>query len=87
MTVIALHGVCDDGSEVSVLETSGSAVLSAFVKDRKDAGDCTKQAKMQQVTVKLEHPLGDRVLLDAHTGRPILYRGLHGLAPTATGQR
>lgn len=87
VTVIALHGVCDGGPEVSVLEASGSIVLSATVKYRKDTGDCTKQAKMQQVAVRLEHPLGDRVLLDAHTGRPILYRGLHGIPPTATAQR
>ena len=75
VTVVALHGVCDDGAAVDVLETSGSVVLSASVKDHKDSGTCTKQAKMQQVTVKLERPVGDRVLLDARTGQPVRYKG------------
>lgn len=78
MTVIALHGVCDDGTEVGALETNGSVVLSASVRHREDTGYCTHQARMRRVTVRLERPLGDRVLLDAHTGKPILYRGLHG---------
>ncbi|MFE4960347.1 hypothetical protein ACFRCW_42015 [Streptomyces sp. NPDC056653] len=82
VTVVALHGVCDDGPEVDVLETRGSVVLSASVKYRKDGGDCTKQARTQQVTVKLERPVGDRVLLDAPTGRPVPYKGPHG--PSAT---
>ncbi|MFF0451171.1 hypothetical protein ACFYT4_33140 [Streptomyces sp. NPDC004609] len=82
MTVVALHGVCDDGPAVDVLETSGSVVLSGSVKDQKDSGNCTKQAKLQQVTVKLEHPLGDRVLLDTHTGQPIPYKGLNGISPS-----
>ncbi|WP_406337548.1 hypothetical protein [Streptomyces sp. NBC_00649] len=75
VTVVALHGVCDDGAAVDVLETSGSVVLSASVKDHKDRSKCTKQAKMQQMTVELERPLGDRVLLDARTGQPVPYKG------------
>lgn len=75
VTVVALHGVCDDGAAVNVLETSGSVVLSASVKGHKDSGTCTKQAKMQQVTVKLERPVGDRVLLDARTAQPVPYKG------------
>ncbi|WP_369199295.1 hypothetical protein [Streptomyces sp. PU-14G] len=72
VTVISSHGDCDDGSAVDVLETSRSVVLSAFVKGRR-GGLCTKQAKLQQVTVRLAQPVGDRVLLDAHTGQPVLY--------------
>ncbi|MER7001081.1 hypothetical protein ABT342_36255, partial [Streptomyces sp. NPDC000410] len=83
VTVVALHGVCDDGPAVDVLETGGSVVLSASVQDRKDSGNCTKQAKLQQVTVKLERPVGDRVLLDAHTGQPVLYKGL-GISPSGS---
>lgn len=82
MTVVALHGVCDDGPVVDVLETRGSVVLSASGKYLKDDGDCTKQARMQQVTVKLERPLGDRVLLDAPTGQPVRYKGPHGTSAT-----
>ncbi|MEU1144406.1 hypothetical protein ACFYO9_12110 [Streptomyces sp. NPDC005863] len=76
VTVVALHCVCEGEPAVSVLETRGSAVLSASVVSRKNTGNCTAQAKMQQVTVALEHPLGDRVLLDAHTGRPVTYKGV-----------
>ncbi|MFE7244439.1 hypothetical protein [Streptomyces sp. NPDC057580] len=84
VTVVALHGVCDDGPAVDVLETSGSIVLSASVKDRKNKGNCTKQAKLQQVTVKLKHPVDDRVLLDALTGQPVPYKGLNGISPSGS---
>lgn len=82
VTVVALHGACDDGAAVDVLETRGSVVLSATVKGRANEGNCTKQAKMQQVTVKLERPVNDRVLLDARTGQPVPYKGLRGISPS-----
>ncbi|MGW3654793.1 hypothetical protein ACWD6R_03310 [Streptomyces sp. NPDC005151] len=82
VTVVALHGVCDGGPAVDVLETRGSVVLSASVKDQTDGGHCTKQGKLQQVTLKLDRPVGDRVLLDAHTGRPVPYRPPHGPSPS-----
>lgn len=84
VTVVALHGVCDGGSAVDALETRGSVVLSASIKDHKDSGNCTKQAKMQQVTVKLERPVGDRVLLDARTGQPVPYKGLRGISASGS---
>ncbi|RFU82902.1 hypothetical protein DY218_30555 [Streptomyces triticagri] len=80
VTVIALHGACDNGPKVEVLETRGSVVLSATVKRAEHDGNCTKQAKMQQVTVELKRPLGSRILLDAITGRPILHKGPQGIA-------
>ncbi|MFI1952940.1 hypothetical protein ACH437_13990 [Streptomyces xinghaiensis] len=82
VTVVALHGFCDDGPVVDVLETRGSVVLSAFVKSPEYTGNCTKQAKMQQVTVEPDRPVGDRVLLDAHTGRPVPYKPPHGPSPS-----
>lgn len=85
VTVVALHGVCDDGAEVDVLETRGSVVLSATVKGHEDGSTCTKQARMQQVTVKLERSVGDRVLLDARTGQPVPYKGLRGISPSPSG--
>ncbi|MCX4821474.1 hypothetical protein OG883_16530 [Streptomyces sp. NBC_01142] len=72
VTVNAIHGACDDGPAVDVLETRGSVVLSASVKNPK-TGDCTTQAKGKHVTVKLDRPVHDRVLLDAYTGRPVPY--------------
>ncbi|MEW2273519.1 MULTISPECIES: hypothetical protein [Streptomyces] len=78
VTVLALDGVCDDGPVVGALETRGSVVLWASVRNRKRGQDCTKQARLEQVTVKLRRPLGDRVLLDACTGRPLPYRGTGG---------
>ncbi|MFI8908223.1 hypothetical protein ACWEJQ_15420 [Streptomyces albidoflavus] len=77
VTVVATHGACDDGAVVEALETRGSVVLSGSVKGRKP-GNCTKQAIEQRVTVKLERPVGERVLLDAHTGQPLPYAGPRG---------
>ncbi|MFF3333029.1 hypothetical protein ACFYWX_26330 [Streptomyces sp. NPDC002888] len=73
VTVMAEHGACDDGPAVDVLETDGSVVLSASVVGTDD-GPCTAQAIGEEVKVRLDRPLGDRVLLDAFTGRPVPYR-------------
>lgn len=81
VTVVALYGVCDDGSAVEVLETPGGVVLSASVK-QKQKGVCTKQGKQQQVVVKLDRALDDRVLLDAHTGKPVPYKPQNGPSPS-----
>ncbi|MFD0508581.1 hypothetical protein ACFQ0G_48795 [Streptomyces chiangmaiensis] len=72
VTVAAGHGACDDGPAVDVLETGGSVVLSASVVGTKD-GSCTRQLLSERMTVMLDRPLGDRVLLDAFTGRPVPY--------------
>ncbi|WDV30833.1 hypothetical protein OIM90_03930 [Streptomyces sp. AD16] len=77
MTVVASHGACDDGPAVEALETRDSVVLSGSVKGE-EPGNCTKQAIEQRVTVKLERPVGERVLLDAHTGQPLPYAGPRG---------
>jgi hypothetical protein len=39
---------------------------------------------LQQVTVKLKYPVGDRVLLDALTGQPVPYKGLNGISPSGS---
>ncbi|WP_455359345.1 hypothetical protein [Streptomyces sp. SYSU K21746] len=70
VTVVANHGSCDDGPAVDVLETGGSVVLSASVVGTKD-GPCPGALSREKVTVKLDRPVGDRVLLDAFTGRPV----------------
>ncbi|MGW7265304.1 hypothetical protein [Streptomyces sp. NPDC054842] len=70
VTVMAGHGSCDDGPAVDVLETKGSVVLSAYVVGADD-GPCTSDLRSKEVTVKLDRPLGDRLLLDAFTGRPV----------------
>ncbi|MFB7114115.1 hypothetical protein [Streptomyces sp. NPDC056190] len=72
VTVLSGHGACDDGPVVDVLETDGSVVLSASVIGTKE-GPCTADLLLEEVTVKLNRPLGDRVLLDAFTGRPVPY--------------
>ncbi|MDC2954682.1 hypothetical protein PO587_09430 [Streptomyces gilvifuscus] len=70
LTVIAQHGGCDEGPAVDVLETDGSVVLSASITGHKD-GICTSEMLGEPRTVTLKRPLGDRILLDAFTGRPL----------------
>lgn len=83
LTVVALHGACDDGPVVAVLETPGSVVLTGSARERKDpVGLCTKQARTRHVTVRLARPVGDRVVLDAHTGRPVPSRPPYGPSPS-----
>jgi len=77
VTVAAGHGGCDDGPAVHVLETADSVVLSASVAGSDD-GPCTAQLLAEDVTVKLRRPLGDRLLLDAFTGRPVSSAGRNG---------
>jgi hypothetical protein len=68
VTVIANHGSCDDGPAASVVGT----------KD----GPCTSDMKGEEMTVKLHRPVGDRVLLDAFTGRPVPYGAPKGALPS-----
>ncbi|MGW1884166.1 hypothetical protein [Streptomyces sp. NPDC001970] len=72
VTVVATHGACDDGPAVDVLETDGSVVLSASVVGTND-GPCTAELRGKEMTVKLDRPVGVRVLLDAFTGQPVPY--------------
>ncbi|MBC9712875.1 hypothetical protein H9Y04_09855 [Streptomyces sp. TRM66268-LWL] len=80
MTARARHGACDDGPRVAVLEHGGTVVLSASVADATPGDLCTSQLLVESVQVKLERPLGDRVLLDAFTGLPVPYGEMHGWA-------
>ncbi|MGW6058072.1 hypothetical protein [Streptomyces sp. NPDC055189] len=81
VTVVANHGACDDGPAVDVLETGGSVVLSASVTGTKD-GPCSGVLHGEEVTVQLDQPVGDRVLLDAFTARPVPYGRPDGPSPS-----
>ena len=72
VTVMAYHGSCDDGPVVDALETDGSVVLSASSPGGNPGEICTADLRGERVTVKLDRPLGDRILLDAFMGRPLL---------------
>ncbi|MFJ5216817.1 hypothetical protein ACIP98_19120 [Streptomyces sp. NPDC088354] len=74
VTVGAAHGACDDGPTVDVLETRDSVVLSGGVRGVDD-GPCTMQLLVDPVTVRLDRPLGGRLLLDAFTGAPVTMTG------------
>ncbi|MFB7421450.1 hypothetical protein ACFC1L_43600 [Streptomyces sp. NPDC056210] len=82
VSVVTLQGACDNSPNVHAWETPDSVVLSADVTGKKRDGVCTKQGKLQQVTVKLDRPIRDRVLLDAITGKPIAFKPLHGPSPS-----
>ncbi|MFE9021039.1 hypothetical protein ACFYNL_21090 [Streptomyces sp. NPDC007808] len=81
VTVLAHHGACDDGPAVDVLETDGSVVLSGYILGSND-GPCTSELLADEVTVELDRPLGDRVLLDAFTGRPVPHGHPDGRSPS-----
>ncbi|WP_217566400.1 hypothetical protein [Streptomyces sp. GbtcB7] len=81
VTVLADHGSCDSGPAVHVRETGASVVLSASVLGARK-GPCTGEMIRARATVKLTRPLGDRVLLDAHTGRPVPHEGPHEASPS-----
>ncbi|MGN9813853.1 hypothetical protein ACTMUQ_00740 [Streptomyces sp. SD11] len=72
VTLRAQHGACDEGPAVAVLETADNVVFSAGVRDPSD-GPCTSEMRSKKVRVKLDRPVGDRMLLDALTGRPVPY--------------
>ncbi|GHE97073.1 hypothetical protein GCM10018772_21560 [Streptomyces fumanus] len=83
VTVRATHGSCDDGPVVTALETGESVVLSASVKGV-ERGACPADMIEQNVRVGLSRPLGDRILLDALTGRPVPFGDPGGTAPSWT---
>ncbi|MGK5696046.1 hypothetical protein ACSNOJ_24685 [Streptomyces sp. URMC 128] len=80
VTVVAHHGSCDAGPVVAALETGGSVVLSASVTGTDD-GPCTSDLRGEKVTVKLDRPVGGRIVLDAFTGRPVPYTDRPGPTP------
>lgn len=83
ITVKATHGACDDGPVVKVLETEKSAVLYASIAGAQ-SGPCSAEMLEQSVKVELRQPLGDRILLDALTGRPVPYGEPGGQSPSWT---
>jgi hypothetical protein len=81
LKVLVGHGSCDDGPAVDVLETDGSVVLSASVVGTKD-GPCNSAMYIEKVTVEVDRALGDRLLLDAYTGRPVPFEQSSGPSPS-----
>ncbi|GGT00502.1 hypothetical protein GCM10010270_85370 [Streptomyces violaceus] len=67
-----LYISCDDGPTVRVLETSSSVVLCASAAGSKNR-KCTGELRGEKVSVKLDRPVGKRIVLDAFTGRPVPY--------------
>lgn len=47
-------------------------VLSASTINSED-GPCTSELRGEKVSVKLERPRGERIVVDAFTGRPVPY--------------
>lgn len=73
LSVYTMHGDCDDGAAVEVLETGGRVVLYAHVVGQRNVV-CDAAARTIKVNVKLQRPIGDRLLLDALSGQPLPYR-------------
>lgn len=63
-----MGGECDHDSEVAVTETAGAVKLSIRVRSEK--GFCNLAGIRYEITVRLQSPLGNRILQDS-AGRPI----------------
>ncbi|MFJ4921506.1 hypothetical protein [Streptomyces sp. NPDC088725] len=83
LTVRATSGSCDKGPVVNVLETDENVVLYASVAGARK-GPCTAGMTEQNVKVQLRKPLGDRILLDTLTSRPVPYGEPAGPSPSWT---
>lgn len=83
VTVKATHGSCDDGPVAKALQTDESVVLYASIAGAEN-GTCPAGMIEQSVKVELSQPLGDRLLLDAFTGRPVPFGDPGGMAPSWT---
>ncbi|MEU8470554.1 hypothetical protein AB0F30_22065 [Streptomyces sp. NPDC029006] len=81
ITVRATHGSCDDGPVVKALETDETVVLYASIAGAR-SGPCAAEMIEQSVKVELRKPLGDRLLLNALTGRPVPYGDPNGTSPS-----
>ncbi|MFC4059082.1 hypothetical protein ACFOWE_12295 [Planomonospora corallina] len=63
------HGDCDRTHGARAYETRHLVVVDVDVES--GDGMCTLRLKIDQITVTLDAPLGDRVLLDAGNGLPV----------------
>ncbi|MEV0254646.1 hypothetical protein AB0H82_10320 [Streptomyces sp. NPDC050732] len=79
VAVVATYGSCNRPA-VDAYETKESVVLSASTVQGKD-GDCTTEMRAKGMNVRLDRPLGSRILLDAYTGRPVTNSKWPELAP------
>lgn len=75
LTVSVSHGSCSGPAEVKALETGETIVLAASVRplEREKGSDqvCDLAIHMSRATVRLNRPVGDRVLLEARRGTPV----------------
>ncbi|MEV7519937.1 hypothetical protein [Streptomyces sp. NPDC091371] len=72
--VTAGHGSCDGGVAVDVLEGTDTVVLAGRILPGKEPAPgqgCDLAMRMQNVTVTLTRPVGDRILIDSESGAPI----------------
>ncbi|WP_428957049.1 hypothetical protein [Streptomyces sp. cg35] len=81
LIVMATHGACDDGPAVEALQTTDSVVLAASTVGADD-GNCTSNLLIKKITVKLDDPVGERIILDASTGSPVPFSDRPKTSPT-----
>ncbi|MFG2191086.1 hypothetical protein [Streptomyces sp. NPDC048639] len=66
------HGACDADYGAHVHETDKVVVVAGWAVEKKDVDVCTDQLVLDDVDVKLKKDLGDRPVVDAATGKPLL---------------
>jgi hypothetical protein len=65
-------GTCDTEPAGIAYETDEVVVVAGTVRPPGGNRDCTAALKLEPVTVTLDRPLGERVVLDAIGGRPLV---------------
>lgn len=82
LTVTLGSGACDTDLRAHVLETDDVVVVGGTALGPPSGQMCNSSLRLEEVTVPLEAELGDRPVVDAASGRPLLPRVLpQGAAP------
>ncbi|MEU6440399.1 hypothetical protein [Streptomyces sp. NPDC047046] len=83
ITVAVTRGACERQPTAAALETRQSiVVMISTLSASKSADPCSSEAYEERINIRLSKPIGERILLDAVTGRPVPYGQTQDESPT-----